>query len=74
MTAIDHEQVPNVILYIDATGTVIDKIKGYGRLLYYVAAIFQPFGKAPPLPIAKYITTMHDQFSLRQFLMAIHEE
>ena len=69
-----HEQVSRDILYIDATGTVIDKIKGYGRLLCYVAAIRHPFGKSPPLPIAEYITTMHDQFSIRQFLMAIHEK
>ncbi len=52
---------------------MIDKIKGYGMLLYYVAAIFHPFRNSPPLPIAEYITMMHAQFSIRQFLMAIHE-
>ena len=74
MATLYHEHVRNDILYIDATGRVTENVKGCNRILYYVAAIRHPFGKSPPIPIAEYITTSHDQYSIRQFLMAIHEK
>ena len=74
MATLYHEQVRNDILYIDTTVRVTENVKGCNRKLHYVAAIRHPFGKSPPIPIAEYITTSHDQYSIRQFLMAIHDK
>eukprot|EP00794_Sanderia_malayensis_P000042 gene42-635_t len=74
MAQMYHEQVPNDIFYIDATGTVTGKSKGFPKMLHYVAAIRHPFGKPPQLPVAEFITTSYAQFSIRHFLMAIHEK
>ena len=71
---VQNSDCRNAILYIDANGTVTDRIKGFSKIVYYVTAIRHPFGRSPPIPVAEYITNAHDQFSIRQFLMGIHEK
>ena len=74
MTALYHENVKNNIIYIDATGSVTDKIKRLNRILYYAVVIRHPYGKTPPLPICEFISSSHDQYAIGTFLRAIHEK
>ena len=74
MTMLYHEHVRNDVLYIDATGSVTDKLKWLPRVLYYVAVVRHPYGKTPPLPIGEFISSKHDQFAIEEFLRMIHEK
>ena len=62
------------MLFIEATGSVNSLVKWLSKVLYYVAVIRHPYGKTLPLPIAEYITTKYDQFSIEDFLKMIHEK
>ena len=69
MAMLYHETAPRDILYVDATGTVASKIPWLKRILYYAALVRNPFGKTPPVPVCEYITSNHDQFSIRHFFL-----
>ena len=45
MAALYRENVKNDIIYIDATGSVTNKIKRLGRILYYAVVIRHPYEK-----------------------------
>ncbi len=74
MTTLYHEHVKNDILYIDATGSLVRQMKNYKRLLYYAAVIRHPYNCGLPMPIAEYITSNHNCFSIRSFLTMIHKK
>ena len=58
-------------LFLDATGSVIKPLPGFSRILHYSLVLRHPFGAAPPLPIAEYITNEHSVESIGYFLRTI---
>ena len=74
MAMLYHEHIRNNSLFIDGSGTAINNIKGFKKILYYAAVTQHPHRDSPPLPVAEYITTKQDQYLIRQFLGTIHEQ
>ena len=58
-------------LFLAATGSVINPLPGFSRILHYSLILRHPFGAAPPLPIAEYITNEHSVESIGYFLRTI---
>ena len=73
MVMLYHELAKNSTLYVDATGSVVRNVKGFKKILYYAATLRHPYNSGPPLPIAEYITSNHDQYSIKRFFGTIHE-
>ena len=59
MVRLYHERCQRDPLYIDATGTLTEKLKNYPRILYYCFAVRHPFGGSSALPVAEYISSTH---------------
>ena len=74
MAMLYHKTTPRDILYVDAMRTVISNIAWLKRILYYAALVRSPFGKTPPVPVCEYISSNHDQFSIRHFFSTLHEK
>ena len=64
----------NDILYLDATGQVVKKIKEFNRILYYCLSVRHPFGSFPLLPVAEYISSVHTADAIRSFLMYLRRK
>ena len=71
MVRLYHERCKKDPLYIDATGTVVEDIKEYKRILYYCVAVRNPLGGTPPLPVVEYITSNHTVTSIRSPLISL---
>lgn len=74
MTMFYHEHAKDDILFIDATGSMVRQLKNFKKILYYAAIIRHPFDCGPPMPVAEYITSNQDPFSIRRFLNMIQEK
>ena len=62
------------ILYLDATGNIIERIKPYKQIYYYALTVRHSFGLASPIPVAEYITSSHTTESLRHFFLTVREK
>ena len=68
-----HSLVTRDILYIDATGNVVEKIPGFKRILLYTLALRHPYSNLVALPVAQYVTSSHTVTSIASFLMKFRE-
>ena len=68
-----HSIVQRDILYIDATGKVVEKMAAYKRILLYTLSIRPPYGGITCLPVAQYVTSSHTFSSIASFLMKFRE-
>ena len=71
MVRLYHERCRKDPIYIDATGTLTEKMKQYPRILYYCFAVRHPFGGTPPLPVVEYISSNHGVDSIRSPIIAL---
>ena len=69
-----HGIAPRDIVYFDATGSVVQKMSCYKRILYYALCVRHPFGKTPPLPVAEFISSSHSTESICRGLMLLREK
>ncbi|XP_066911972.1 uncharacterized protein [Clytia hemisphaerica] len=69
-----HEKNYQDIVYLDATGSVTLPLKECKRILLYSLCVRHPYGLAPPLPIAQYLSSSHSVPSIRRFLMSLQEK
>ena len=61
------------IIYLDATGGIVKKIKAYKKIFMYALIMRHPFGKTVELPALSYLTSSHSMDSVRFSLMALKE-
>ena len=74
MVRLFHVLAPRDIIYLDATGNIVERIKPFKRIYYYALTVRHLFGLSPPLPVAEYITSSHTTDSLRHFLLTFREK
>ena len=74
MVRLFHVLARRDIIYLDATGNIVERIKPFKRIYYYALTVRHPFGLSPPLPVAEYITSSHTTDSLRHFLLTFREK
>ena len=60
-------------VYIDATGSLVEKLPSYSKILLYQLSVRHPYGKAPPMPVAEYLTSSHSMTSIQSFLAKFRE-
>ena len=63
-----HASAPRDILYFDATGSIIEKMHGFKKILLYTMTLRHPYGNCAPLPIAQYISSSHTTSSISSFI------
>ena len=56
------------IIYFDATGGILKPSESNRKYQIYTLLVRNPFDGGPNLPIASYISTMHDSSSIKRFL------
>eukprot|EP00794_Sanderia_malayensis_P004195 gene4195-4754_t len=69
-----HGVASQDILYFDATGSVVQKLVSYKRILYYTLCVRHPFGKTPPLPILEFLSSAHTTEAIGQCLLSLKEK
>ena len=74
MITLFHTIATRDIIYLDATGNIVENVKLFKRIYYYSLTLRHPFGLAPPIPVAEYITSSHTVESLRVFFMTLREK
>eukprot|EP00794_Sanderia_malayensis_P001958 gene1958-2226_t len=62
------------ILYFDATGSLIEKVKGFKRILLYSLTTRNPFGKTPAVPLAEMISASHTAPAIKRLFAMLGEE
>eukprot|EP00112_Aurelia_sp_Birch-Aquarium-sp1_P007934 Seg1866.7 transcript_id=Seg1866.7/GoldUCD/mRNA.D3Y31 product="Sentrin-specific protease 1" protein_id=Seg1866.7/GoldUCD/D3Y31 len=62
------------VMFFDATGTVVEKLKGCKRILIYSLTTRNPFGKSPPVPLAELISSSHTSGSIRRLFTLLREK
>ena len=62
-------QPGNLILYLDATGSIVRKIdKFHKRILYYALTVKHPEAKTSPIPLAEMTSSEHTNVEIAHFL------
>ena len=69
-----HQLCRKDILYIDATGSFVNKAKSFKRIFNYCLALRHPLGKAPPLPLLEFISSSHTTDAVRSMLLYFREK
>eukprot|EP00111_Clytia_hemisphaerica_P014785 TCONS_00043590-protein len=68
-----HNTAKRDIIYLDATGGIVKKIKAFKKIFMYALTMRHPFGKTVALPALSYLTSSHSMESVRFSLMALRE-
>eukprot|EP00112_Aurelia_sp_Birch-Aquarium-sp1_P016905 Seg387.10 transcript_id=Seg387.10/GoldUCD/mRNA.D3Y31 product="hypothetical protein" protein_id=Seg387.10/GoldUCD/D3Y31 len=69
-----HGMAPRDILYLDATGTVVKQLKSFKRILFYSLCVRHPYGKSPPLPVTKFLSSSHRKEAISRSLSLLREK
>ena len=69
-----HGLAARDILYFDATGGVVEKLRQYKRILYYAFCVRHPYGKTPPLPVAEFVSSSHTKDSISRSISMFREK
>ena len=56
------------ILYFDATGSLLETVKPFKRILYYSLTTRHPFGTTPPVPVFEFVSSEHTSEAIRRGL------
>ena len=62
------------ILFFDATGTIVEAVKGFKKLLLYSLTTRNPFNKSPPVPVAELISSSHTAGSIQRLFSLLREK
>lgn len=63
------------VLYFDATGSVLAKISGQPKKLFYYALLLKGNDEGdPPVPVAELISNSHNTVDVTNFLMRLQRE
>ena len=69
-----HQLCRKDILYIDATGSFVNKAKSFKRIFNYCLALRHPLRKAPPLPLLEFISSSHTTDAVGSMLLYFREK
>eukprot|EP00794_Sanderia_malayensis_P013594 gene13594-15005_t len=62
------------VLFVDATGTIIEKIRGFKRILFYSLTTRNPLGKTPAIPISELISSTHTAGGISRLFSVLREK
>ena len=69
-----HGLASKDIVYFDTTGSVVEKIRRYKRILYYALCVRHPFGKTPTLAVAEFVSSSHKKEAISRSISIFHEK
>eukprot|EP00794_Sanderia_malayensis_P015499 gene15499-17078_t len=62
------------VLFVDATGTIIEKIRGFKRILFYSLTTRNPLGKTPAIPISELISSTHTAGGISRLFSVLRDK
>ena len=61
-------------IFLDASGTIVEKVRGVKRILLYSLTTRNPFGKSPPVPLAEMISSTHTAGTIKRMMSLLREK
>ena len=68
-----NKLVSKDILYVDATGNIVEKIKKYKRIYLYTLCLHHLYGVLTPLSMGQFISSAHSTSAIVNFLVTFRQ-